>query len=201
MRFYAQTPARRNRQVLVDLVAVALIAVAVWAALAVRGTIMLLAEPGQKVESSGDNLARELDQAGDAAAGVPLVGDVLEKPLRSAADAGSGFADAGVAFQETVGQVADVVTAALIAVPVLFVLVLWLPPRLLWIRRSTTLRRLAGAPGGADLLALRALTGPPGVLAGLPVPSGGWADAWRRGDRQAIADLSAVALEHVGLRP
>ncbi|MFC9731841.1 hypothetical protein ACH4MA_13435 [Streptomyces roseolus] len=201
MRFYAQTPARRNRQVLVDLIAAALIAAAVWVALAVRGTIMLLAEPGRKVESSGDGLARELDQAGDAAADVPLVGDVLEKPLRSAADAGSGLADAGVAFQETVGQVADVVTAALIAVPVLFVLLLWLPPRLLWIRRSTALRRLAGAPGGADLLALRALTGPPGALDGLPVPPGGWADAWRRGDRQAITDLSTVALEHVGLRP
>ncbi|MFC8587053.1 hypothetical protein ACFUGD_21280 [Streptomyces sp. NPDC057217] len=201
MRFYAQTPARRNRQVLVDLIALALIAVAVWAALAVRDTIMMLAEPGRKVESSGGSLAKELGEAGEAASGVPFIGDVLEKPLRSAADASSGFADAGVSFQETVGQVADVVTAALIVLPVLFVLLLWLPPRLLWIRRSNTLRRLAGAPGGDDLLALRALTGPPGALAGLPVPPGGWADAWRQGDRQAIADLSAVALEHVGLRP
>ncbi|MGW4725526.1 hypothetical protein [Streptomyces sp. S1] len=201
MRFYAQTPARRNRQVLVDLIALALIAVAVWAALAVRDTIMMLAEPGRKVESSGGSLAKELGEAGEAASGVPFIGDVLEKPLRSAADASSGFADAGVSFQETVGQVADVVTAALIVLPVLFVLLLWLPPRLLWIRRSNTLRRLAGAPGGDDLLALRALTGPPGALAGLPVPPGGWADAWRQGDRQAIADLSAVALKHVGLRP
>ncbi|MFJ4871556.1 hypothetical protein [Streptomyces sp. NPDC088757] len=201
MRFYAQTPSRRNRQVLVDLIAVALIAVAVWAALAVRRTIMLLAEPGRKVESSGESLAKELGEAGDAASDVPFVGDVLEKPLRSAADASSGFADAGVSFQETVGQVADVITAALIVLPVLFVLLLWLPPRLLWIRRSSTLRRLAEAPGGADLLALRALTGPPGALAGLPVPPGGWADAWRRGDPGAITDLSAVALEHVGLRP
>ncbi|MFF9498448.1 hypothetical protein [Streptomyces sp. NPDC014656] len=201
MRFYAQTPARRSRQVLVDLVAVALIAAAVWGALAVGGAITLLAEPGRKVESSGDGLARELDRAGDAASDVPLVGDLLEKPLRSAADAGSGFADAGASFQETVGQVADVVTAALIVVPVLFVLLLWLPPRLLWVRRSSTLRRLAGAPGGADLLALRALTGPPGALDGLPVPPGGWADAWRRGDQRAITDLSAVALERAGLRP
>ncbi|MFE8938134.1 hypothetical protein ACFYNX_11660 [Streptomyces sp. NPDC007872] len=201
MRFYAQTPARRNRQVLVDLIAVALIGIAVWAALAVRGTIMLLAEPGRKVESSGDSLARELGEAGDAASDVPFVGDVLEKPLRSAADASSGFADAGVSFQETVGQVADVITVALIVLPVLFVLLLWLPPRLLWIRRSSTLRRLAEAPGGADLLALRALTGPPGALAALPVPPGGWADAWRRGDPGAITDLSTVALKHVGLRP
>ncbi|MFJ5136156.1 hypothetical protein [Streptomyces sp. NPDC088707] len=201
MRLYAQTPARRNLQVLVDLIAVALIAVAVWAALAVRETIMLLAEPGRRVESSGDRLAEELGNAGDAASGVPLIGGVLKKPLEAAADAGSGFADAGVSLQETVAQVADVVTAALIVVPVLFVLLLWLPPRLVWIRRSSTLRRLAEAPGGDDLLALRALTGPPGPLAQLPVPPGGWADAWRQGDRRAVADLSAVALARQGLRP
>ncbi|WP_405856377.1 hypothetical protein OG361_23090 [Streptomyces sp. NBC_00090] len=202
MRFYAQTPARRNRQVLVDLIAVALIAVVVWAALAVREAIMLLAEPGRKVESSGDSLAKELDSAAEAASDVPFIGGVLKKPLESAADASSGFADAGVSLQETVGQVANVITTALIVVPVLFVLLLWLPPRLLWIRRSSTLRRLAEAPGGTDLLALRALTGPPRSLAKLPAaPPGGWADAWRQGDRQAITDLSAVALEHVGLRP
>ncbi|MCB8906929.1 MULTISPECIES: hypothetical protein [unclassified Streptomyces] len=201
MRLYAQTPARRNLQVLVDLIAVALIAVAVWAALVVRETIMLLAEPGRRVESSGDRLAEGLGNAGDAASGVPLIGGVLKKPLQAAADAGSGFADAGVSLQETVSQVANVITTALIVIPVFFVLLLWLPPRLLWIRRSSTLRRLAEAPGGADLLALRALTGPPGRLAKLPVPPGGWADAWRQGDREAIADLSAVALRHIGLRP
>ncbi|MFF4169417.1 hypothetical protein [Streptomyces sp. NPDC001744] len=201
MRFYAQTPARRNRQALADLIAVALIAAAVWAALAVRETVVRLAEPGRKVESSGDSLARELGKAGEAVSDVPLVGGVLKKPLQSAADAGSGFADAGVSLQEAVGQVADVVTAVLVVVPVLFVLLLWLPPRLLWVRRSGALRRLAAVPGGDDLLALRALTGPPGVLAGLPVPAGGWADAWRRGDRQAITDLGAAALAHAGLRP
>ncbi|KOG08105.1 hypothetical protein ADK34_39575 [Streptomyces viridochromogenes] len=201
MRFYAQTPARRNRQVLVDLIAVALIGAAVWAAFAVREAILLLAEPGRKVESAGDSLAEELGNAGDAASDVPLIGDILKKPLQSAASASSGFADAGVSLQETVGQVANVITTALILIPVLFVLLLWLPPRLLWIRRSSTLRRLAETPGGTDLLALRALTGPPGALDELPAPPGGWADAWRQGDRQAITDLSMIALNRIGLRP
>ncbi|WP_229860963.1 hypothetical protein [Streptomyces litmocidini] len=198
---YAQTPARRNAQVLVDLIAVALIAAAVWGALAVREAILLLAEPGRRVESSGDRLAEELGNAGDAASEVPLIGGVLKKPLQSAADAGSGFADAGVSLQETVNQVADVITTALIVVPVLFVLLLWLPPRLLWIRRSSALRRLAEAPGGADLLALRALTGPPGALAELPAPPGGWADAWRQGNQQAITELGTIPLRRIGLRP
>lgn len=201
MRLYAQTPARRNRQVLGDLIALALIAAAVWFALAVRDAVMLLAEPGRKVETSGDSLAAALGNAGDAASDVPLVGGLLEKPLRSAADAGTGFADAGQSLQHTVDQVATLTTTALIVVPVAVVLLLWLPPRLRWIRRGRAVRRLLDAPGGSDLLALRALTGPLGDLAALPAPEGGLADAWRRGDRQVIADLSAVALRRAGLRP
>lgn len=50
MRLYAQTPARRNRQVLGDLIALVLMAAAVKFALVVREAIMLLVEPGRKVE-------------------------------------------------------------------------------------------------------------------------------------------------------
>ncbi|WP_327260618.1 hypothetical protein OG444_03145 [Streptomyces sp. NBC_01232] len=201
MRLYAQTPARRNRQVLADLIAVFLVAAAVWFALAVHDAIMLLAEPGRRVESSGDSLANELENAGDAASNVPFVGDLLKKPLHSAADASTGFADAGQSLQDAVSQVANLTALALIVLPVTVVLLLWLPARLRWIRRSTTLRRLCDAPGGADLLALRALTGPVRDLAALPTPPGGLADAWRRGDEQVIGALSAVALRRAGLRP
>ncbi|WP_329106002.1 hypothetical protein [Streptomyces sp. NBC_01439] len=201
MRLYAQTPARRNRQILADLITVVLVAAAVRFALAVHGAIMLLAEPGRRVESSGDSLATELDNAGDAASNVPFVGDLLKKPLQSAADASTGIADAGQSLQDAVSQVATLTTLALIVVPVAVVLLLWFPARLRWIRRSSTMRRLLDAPGGADLLALRALTGRLGDLAALPAPPGGLADAWRRGDQQVIADLSEIALRRAGLRP
>ncbi|MFD8883242.1 hypothetical protein ACFV0H_12035 [Streptomyces erythrochromogenes] len=201
MLLYAQTPARRNRQILADLIALLLIAAAVKFALAVHGAIMMLAEPGRKVESSGDSLAAALDDAGETASRVPFVGDLLKAPFRSAADAGSGIADAGQSLQDTVGQVAFLAALGLIVVPVAFVLLLWLPLRLRWIRRSATIRCLRDTPGGADLLALRALTGPPGELAALPAPPGGLADAWRRGDRQVISDLSEVTLRRAGLRP
>ncbi|MFI5641106.1 hypothetical protein ACIA8H_27355 [Streptomyces goshikiensis] len=201
MLLYAQTPARRTRQILADLIAVVLIAAAVRFALAVHGAIMMLAEPGRKVESSGEGLATALDDAGATASKVPLVGDLLEKPFQSAADAGTGIADAGQSLQDAVSQLATLVTLALIVVPVAFVLLLWLPLRLRWIRRSATVRRLLDAPGGADLLALRALTGPPGELSTIPVPQGGLADAWRRGDRHVIAALSEITLGRAGLRP
>ncbi|WP_329389829.1 hypothetical protein OG625_37340 [Streptomyces sp. NBC_01351] len=201
MLLYAQTPARRNRQILADLIAVLLIAAAVWFALTVHGAIMQLAEPGRKVESSGESLANALDEAGDTASDVPLVGDLLRKPFQSAADAGTGLADAGQSLQDVVSQVATLATLALIILPVALILLLWLPLRVRWILRSATMRRLLDAPGGADLLALRALTGPPRALSTIPNPPGGLADAWRRGDRQVIADLSEIALRRAGLKP
>ncbi|MFE1807909.1 hypothetical protein [Streptomyces sp. NPDC059533] len=201
MRLYAQTRARRCRQILADLIAVLLIAAAVWFALAVRDGIMLLAEPGRKVEDAGGSLASGLDHAGEAASNVPLVGGILKKPLQSAAEAGNGLSDAGQSMQDVVGRVADLTAFALIVTSVLFVLALWLPPRVRWIRRSALLQGLLDAPGGADLLALRALTGPVKALAAVSVPPGGLADAWRRGDAHVIDDLSRVALRQAGLRP
>ncbi|KOU24180.1 hypothetical protein ADK52_14725 [Streptomyces sp. WM6372] len=201
MRLYAQTRARRCRQVLADLIAGGLMAVAVWFALAVHDGIMLLAEPGRKVEDAGGSLASGLGDAGNAASNVPLVGGILKKPLQSAAEASNGLSDAGQSMQDAVGRVADLTTLVLIVTSVAVVLALWLPPRVRWIRRSARIRSLLDAPGGADLLALRALTGPIRDLASVPVPAQGLADAWRRADEQVISDLSRVALRQAGLRP
>lgn len=201
MRLYAQTPARRSRQVFADLIAVVLMAAAVKFALTVHDAIMRLAEPGRKAQSAGDNLASGLDDAAEAASKVPLIGDSLKKPLQSAAGAGTGLSDAGQSLQHIVGQVATLTALALIILQVTFVLVLWLRPRLRWIRRSAITRHLFDAIGGPDLLALRTLTGPQRDLVAVSVPPGGLADAWRRGDQQVISDLSSLALKRAGLRP
>ncbi|MFE9636708.1 hypothetical protein [Streptomyces sp. NPDC006463] len=161
---------------------------------------MLLAEPGRKVEDAGGSLASGLGDAGDAASNVPLVGGILKKPLQSAAEASNGLSDAGQSMQDAVGRVADLTAFALIFTSVAFVLALWLPPRVRWIRRTALIRDLLNTPGGADLLALRALTGPVRDLAAVSVPPGGLADAWRRADEQVIGDLSRVALRQAGLR-
>ncbi|MET7543701.1 hypothetical protein ACWGDS_39950 [Streptomyces sp. NPDC055059] len=200
MRLYAQTTARRSRQILADLIAVALICAAVKLALVAHDAIKRLADPGRKAESAGNSLSNGLVDAGDAASKVPFVGGQLKKPLRSAAEAGTGLADAGRSLQDTVNHVATLSTLALIVIPVVIVLLLWLPPRLRWIRRSALTRRLATNPGGADILALRVLAGPQHELAALPTPPGGLAEAWRRGDEQVITDLAEIGLRQAGLR-
>ncbi|MEU3503442.1 hypothetical protein ABZ726_22690 [Streptomyces hundungensis] len=201
MRLYAQTPARRSRQLFADLVALLLIAITVKFALVVRDAILTLAEPGRKAQSAGDSLASGLHDAGNAASKVPFVGDSLKKPLQSAADAGTGLSEAGRSLQDTVGHVATLTAVVLILLPTVFILVVWLIPRMRWIRRTATTRRLLDSPGGADLLALRALTGPQRQLAAIPTPPGGLADAWRRGDPDVIAELSTLTLRRAGLRP
>lgn len=127
MRLYAQTRARRCRQVLADLVAVVLVVAAVRFALAVRNGIMMLAEPGRKVEDAGGSLASGLNDAGNAASNVPLVGGILKKPLQSAAEASNGLSDAGQSMQDIVGRLANLTAFALIVTSVAFVLALWLP--------------------------------------------------------------------------
>ncbi|MFC1436286.1 hypothetical protein ACEZDB_37195 [Streptacidiphilus sp. N1-3] len=184
-----------------DLFALAVIAVSVWFALLVHDAIMLLAGPGRAAESAGDQLAGGLNDAGNAASKVPLLGDTLKKPLVSAAEAGSGLARAGESVQHSVSHLAFLVAVVLVVLPVLTVLALWLPPRLRWVRASASARRLLEAPGGADLFALRALTGPLRDLAGVETPARGLADAWRRGDQAVIDDLSRVGLRRLGLRP
>ncbi|MCS0604386.1 hypothetical protein NX794_24695 [Streptomyces sp. LP11] len=201
MRLYAQTRARRTRQVLADLLAVALLIAVVAFALTVRDALLSLAEPGRRAQSAGDDLVGGLDAAADTASGVPLIGGALKKPLQAAAAAGDDLSDAGQSLQHFVGQVADLTALALVVFPVVLVLALWLPPRLYWIRHSAATRRLRDAPGGADLLALRALSGSPRALAAVPAPPGGLADAWRRRDRRVIAELAEVALGRAGLRP
>ncbi len=200
MRIYAQTPARRTRQIVADLLALAVIAVSVWFALLVHDAIMLLAGPGRAAESAGDRLAGGLESAGNAASRVPLVGDTLKKPLLSAAGAGTDLSQAGVSAQHSVSHLAFLVAVVLVVVPVLLVLLVWLPPRLRWVRATAGARRLLVGPGGADLFALRALTGPLRDLPTARVPAGGFADAWRRGDQAAIEDLCRVGLKQLGLR-
>ncbi|MER5950387.1 hypothetical protein ABT127_30535 [Streptomyces sp. NPDC001904] len=140
-RLYAQTPARRTRQLVADL-----IAATVTAAPTVRQAILTPAEPGRKAQSAGDSLASSLDRAGDAAPKVPLVGNSLKAPLKSAADSGTALSDAGQSLQDTVGHVATLTTLALILLPTALIVVVWLVPRLLWMRRTATTRRLLSTP-------------------------------------------------------
>ena len=196
---YADRLPTAIRQLLTDLLVVIWIYAWVRAGMWVHDTVLKLAVPGQKLEGAGSGIADNLADAGDKVGGVPLVGDELTAPFGRAADAARSLADAGRQQQEIVGDLAVALGIGLAAVPVLLVLVLWLPARLRWMRRAGVAAAVRDVPAGRDQLALRALASRP--LSELTRLGPDIAQSWRNGDASAVDALAALELKRLGLKP
>jgi hypothetical protein len=83
-------------------------------------------------------------------------------------------------------------------VPILFVVLLWFPLRVRWIRRATAASRVRKSPAGRDLLALRALATQP--LSKLAKLGPDVAESWRASDDSTVDALAALELKSLGLR-
>lgn len=198
MRFYAQTPVRLTRQIGGDLAVLAWIVVWVLIARAVHGAVMTLAVAGKKVEDAGNSLSSSFSDAANGAGKIPLAGDALATPFEKARDAANGVAAAGVSQQDAVAKVALILALIIALVPIVWLLVKWLPGRVQWIRSATAAARTRDR-GDAPLLALRALAHRPvGQLHRVdPTPG----TAFLRGDVPVIDALAAIELAALGLRP
>lgn len=201
MKLYADTPARLTRQVIADLFVVTWTAGWVWLAVTVHEQVNRLGAPGRQLESAGEGLSGNLNEAGSRAGEVPLVGDQLRDALRKAASSGDYLAAAGRSEQEAVRRLALLLAVALVVLPVLLVLAGWLFARLRWSREATAANRLVRGldPAAAgDLFALRALGRQP--LRTLARIDADPAAAWRRGDQEVIGALAALELRALGVR-
>lgn len=195
MSWYAETPALRSRQLLRD--AAVLLWVLVWLGVgaAVHDAVQRLAAPGRSLQQAGRDLSDGLSSAAERADDVPVVGDELSRPLDSASGAGESLARAGAAQQDAVGLLALVLTLVVAGLPVLVVLLWWLPSRLAFVREHRAARALRG---DEELWALRAaLHRSLPELARLgPDPVG----RWRRGEPGAAGALAALERRAAGLR-
>ena len=193
--WYAETPALRSRQLLRD--GLVLLWVLVWLRLgaAVHDAVQRLAAPGRSLERAGRELSDGLSGAADRADDVPLLGDDLSSPLDAASGAGESLARAGEASQDAVGLLALVLALVVAGLPVLVVLLWWLPPRLAFAREHRAARALRD---DVELWALRAaLHRPLPELARLgPDP----VSRWRRGEPGAAEALAALEQRAAGLR-
>lgn len=198
VKIYADRFPIALRQLLTDLLVVAWVYASIRFALWLHDLIEKLAVPGQKLEGAGGSLADNLAEAGGKVGRVPLVGDELTAPFNRAADAARSVAEAGHDQQQLVGQLALGLSLAVLVVPLGLVLVGWLPLRLRWMRRAGAAKRLAAAPAGRDLLALRALAGQP--LGRLTRINPDVAEAWRRGDDSTVDALAELELRSLGLK-
>ena len=198
MAFYSREPLRALRQVLGDLFLVAWVIVWVQVAQVVYAAILRMQTPLTALQDGAQTVSRNLSDAGREATRVPLVGRELARPLERAARAMGDLAGAGADQAAAVQQAAWWVAVAVVAVPVVCLLLVWLPARWRFVARSLSAHRLSGSAAGRDLLALRALaSGTPGrVLRVDPDPVA----AWRAGDPGVVGALAEVELRRAGVR-
>ncbi|NAZ81330.1 hypothetical protein GTR02_05825 [Kineococcus sp. R8] len=197
MPFYADAGPRRVRQVTGDLLLVVGVLAAGWLGRTVRAAVAALADPALSFAAGATGLAQRLRDAGEQAGDTPLVGDELARPLDAASSSAGSLAAAGREQAGAVQDLARTLGLATALIPIALLLLLWGLPRLRWLRRARSSRRLAATPGGDTLLALRALQGGPdaALLAVHPDP----AAAWRAGDPAVVRALADLQLRSVGV--
>ena len=199
MKLFADTPVRRTRQVLADLLFVAWLVLWVWIGMAVHGGTMELAGPARQTDSAATSMADQFRDAGGRLGEAPLVGDELAVPFDRAADASDGIAAAGRDTVSAVERLALLLGLSIALMPILIAAAIHLPRRWRFVREATASVRFIDAREDLDLFALRALAHQPmRVLARISDDPAG---AWRDRDPDLVRQLAALELAEVGLRP
>ena len=194
---YSTRPVRLLAQLFSDFAVVVWTAIWLLVGMAVYDAISTIAEAGRQVESGAHGIAGNLASAGHGAQHIPLVGDAVSKPLSAASQAALDIAGAGHDLDTTASWLAVLLAMAVVALPILIVVMPWLFLRLRFFRRKRMVTALAATPAGEQLLALRALTNrPPRKLTAVSAdPVGGW----RREDPVIIRALAALELRSAGV--
>jgi hypothetical protein len=195
VKLYAETAGLRARQLLGDLGVLAWTAVWVAAGLTLYRLVEKLAVPGARVEQAGSNFAGDVAEIQQKVGRLPVVGGELQDPFGRLSGVGRTLADAGATQQEVVHQLALWLGVVVAAVPIIALLLVWLPRRVTWIREAGAASRLRLDGADLELFALRAVANR--SLRELhrvtPDPAGDL----RTGEFEALADLELRAL---GLR-
>lgn len=197
MKLYADTPTRRVAQVLADLLTVAWIAGWVLLGRFVHEMVSALAVPGEKMDDAGTSLSAKMLEAAGKVDDLPLVKDGIAVPFEGAAKAADQLRAAGEAQVEAVSSIALGLAIAVVVVPVLMWLMVYVPLRWRFIRNATSTQRFLEGGTAADLVALRAMSTQP--LHKLVKISDDPVRAWREGDVDVVTRLAALELKSVGL--
>ncbi|MEV8253951.1 hypothetical protein AB0O95_08320 [Rhodoglobus sp. NPDC076762] len=197
MQLYADQPARRTRQIIADLISLGFIAV--WIALGVwiYQLIAAFQELGVQMQQAGAGFESTMVELGDTLGAVPLIGSGIRAPFDGASEAGAALESAGQSQQASVEAAATAVGLFIGIVPVVLILLVWLLPRIRFAVRASEAKRLLAKPGGADLLALRALTTL--NITELARVSEAPAAEWRAGNSATVARLAQLQLAELGI--
>ena len=114
---YATTPARLLGQLISDFVVGVWIAIWVVVGMAVHTAVAAIANFGGDIDTGASGIAGNLDEAGDNADSVPLIGDALSSPLRAAGAFARDIAGAGAQLNSTATWLAWLLALAVAAPP------------------------------------------------------------------------------------
>lgn len=198
MTLYSDFAGHRARQMLADFAALLGIVAFVVLGITVHGAILALQAVGVRLSEAGSSFESTMTEISERLGDVPFIGTGIRAPFDEASGAGTTLQDVGRAQQQATEQLALGVGLALAVIPVILILIVWLVPRIRFIRRSGWARAAAASPAGVDLLAFRALTSRP-----LPLVAKVHSDpagAWRRHDPEAIDALARLELHASGVR-
>jgi hypothetical protein len=198
MKIYSDFAARRTRQIIADVLALGAIGLWVWFGYTVFTLINNLAVFGVQMEDAGAGFRETMTEVGETLGGVPLIGPGIRLPFDGASAAGGSLEEAGQAQQEAVLQLATTLGIGTAALPVLTILIVWLVPRILFIRRAGRVKAIVTADAGLDLLALRALTTQ--KLSAITSIDADALGAWRRGEPEVVRRLAQLELKSSGVR-
>jgi hypothetical protein len=195
VKLYAETAGLRTRQLVGDLAVLAWTAAWVAAGVALNRLVEKLAVPGERVEQAGGSFAGDIAEIQQKVGRLPVVGDELQDPFGRLAGVGRTLAAAGVTQQEVVHQLALWLGVVVAVVPIVALLLVWLPSRVSWAREAGAASRLRMDGADLELFALRAVANRPlrDLHRVTPDPAGDL----RAGEYQDLADLELRAL---GLR-
>jgi hypothetical protein len=198
MKMYADSPARRTRQITADLLVVLWLVFWIWAGWWVHEGVQELARPAERTQSAATGLAGSLHDTGDSLGGIPLIGDAAATPLDEAAGYAEEFAASSARGVDSINSLALKLGLGVAIAPVLIGFAIYLPGRLAFIRNATAGQQFVDTTHDLDLFAIRALANQPlHLLARIsPDPAG----AWRARDPQVVAQLAALEMRDVGLR-
>jgi hypothetical protein len=195
VKLYAETAGLRTRQLVGDLAVLAWTAAWVAAGVALYRLVEKLAVPGARVEQAGSDFAGDVAEIQQKVGRLPVVGGELQDPFGRLAGVGRTLAAAGVTQQEVVHQLALWLGVVVAVVPIVALLLVWLPRRVVWAREAGAASRLRMGGADLELFAIRAVANRPlrDLHRVTPDPAGDL----RAGEYRALADLELRAL---GLR-
>lgn len=198
MKLYSDYGSRRTRQIIGDVVALALIAAWIWFGVAIFQLVQNLAVFGLRMEEAGAGFRETMTQVGETLGGIPLIGGGIRVPFDGASAAGGALEDAGQSQQTAIFQLALFLGIGTAALPILMILLIWLVPRIRFVRRAGRAKQVVAAGAGIDLLALRALATE--KLSAITAIDPDALGAWRRGDEQVMRQLAELELRSSGVR-